>query len=774
MAGTLALQSKRIGLRNSSFRFLLVFALLATLSACAKVDAVFINELDGWERAHLYWLGSGETDNPRGHLIAAYYRQTGLESQIRLDFLEMPDFYQPEILLAVDTLPGGSSSQPGGAPSLVEWEFLFSIKPGLSPVTYLADGTTTGTIIPRLVRDSRLDAIVISWNDHVRSSPSAALRFQASILESGKIISQTPSIRSGLFTFEPAPLLLAFWNTLPAASPAQTLRRWDGAHTGPLGQRHGLNVLLSLSSQYRVPLALLDLSHPESLQALEYMQKSQSLQPRALKGDLLVPIYAWGESASTQMSLAISTQASQSLGWPQSQVAFGAFQPSLPAQFSHFFADLPERHHLINYQGKVLIPLPRSIFKADSQSEDSITPSGLSLSAKKALLQIALSSDPADLVVFGGNLTQSLWAEHSVAPAVFDYIARHPWISILSTPDLLAFPAVSTQTWPLSECADLLCSSFPSNDILNTSQGSDVPSGFSFARLSTTLRSDLSLLPENVYAKLANNSFLSLTSPNTDPDLSNLRAGYLGHVSYLIFASNWSAQPSPLSTCALDLDWDGMPECILASDRTLLIFELDGGRLVFAGSPTTPWITPSSLFSVGAGDKSTWQLGLGSAADPLIIPGAAALSTHPFNPYLVELKSNRLIFSLPGSSEQKSFTLLDDNLLIEISSPQGFTTQIPFLLQSVSSPPALWSESANPSCKQTQCELQYASGPVHLTIQNAQIGSQVFTDSAEFMRSAEIPDHSYPPGHFLPFHFAVINLTSVEQSLPVTILINFW
>ena len=61
-----------------------------------------------------------------------------------------------------------------------------------------------------------------------------------------------------------APLLLAFWDALPANTPAQLLQRWDGAHTGPYGSRHGLKHLLAAVEEYEVPVALLDLKDPTS------------------------------------------------------------------------------------------------------------------------------------------------------------------------------------------------------------------------------------------------------------------------------------------------------------------------------------------------------------------------------------------------------------------------------------------------------------------------------------------------------------------------------
>ena len=75
--------------------------------------------------------------------------------------------------------------------------------------------------------------------------------------------------------------LLAFWNTLPAYSPAQALRRSDGAHTGPLGGRHGLGNLLKAARDYQAPVALLDLKTISSLSALDFLDQVQPLKEMA-------------------------------------------------------------------------------------------------------------------------------------------------------------------------------------------------------------------------------------------------------------------------------------------------------------------------------------------------------------------------------------------------------------------------------------------------------------------------------------------------------------
>jgi hypothetical protein len=84
-------------------------------------------------------------------------------------------------------------------------------------------------------------------------------------------------------------VLLAFWNTVPAYTPAQALRRWDGAHTGPYGERHGLHLLLQAVRRSKVPVVLLDLKTPAALSALDFLGKLPQIQNLSTQGLLILP-----------------------------------------------------------------------------------------------------------------------------------------------------------------------------------------------------------------------------------------------------------------------------------------------------------------------------------------------------------------------------------------------------------------------------------------------------------------------------------------------------
>jgi hypothetical protein len=84
-------------------------------------------------------------------------------------------------------------------------------------------------------------------------------------------------------------LLLAFWDIFPAFSPAQSIRKWDGAHTGPYGERHGLALLLKNIKRYSTPAVLLDLRSPPALSALDHMQALSLVRELVNRKLLILP-----------------------------------------------------------------------------------------------------------------------------------------------------------------------------------------------------------------------------------------------------------------------------------------------------------------------------------------------------------------------------------------------------------------------------------------------------------------------------------------------------
>ncbi len=56
---------------------------------------------------------------------------------------------------------------------------------------------------------------------------------------------------------------------------------------------------------------------------------------------------------------------------------------------------------------------------------------------------------------------------------------------------------------------------------------------------------------------------------------------YTGPIWVLLEASRWVEAPYSITSCTLDLDHDGEPECLMTTDQVFSFFEIDSGALVF-------------------------------------------------------------------------------------------------------------------------------------------------------------------------------------------------
>ena len=375
--------------------------------------------------------------SPATDILAVYTRTTDLSVDIRVDLLDINpgDKYTLKIALWDDrdfsTTPLTIAISSTGA---VQTSGMQAGKPA---------------IWPRVVQDFQLDTITVNLNrafigDHYHLDVSTYTTDPLALAdEVDNVRSDAPPPR------EHAPILMAFWNVFPATTPTQALRDWDGAHAGPLGSRHGLKYILAAAGQFGIPMALLDLKNPASLAALDFMGDIPEIQALYARGLLILPDVAFGEPATP--ALGLSSRAVAGFGLPASPVRlcglsgpFGKRKQAALAGYRAQFLPLTDHTHLARSDGRLLIPLP-------SANAVEATQDGPSLEVRRALIATALSPDPADLVVLGGSLPQSTWGDPDMADPTFAWIAAHPWIQPLASPDLLAFPTRAQPVAPLPQ-----------------------------------------------------------------------------------------------------------------------------------------------------------------------------------------------------------------------------------------------------------------------------------------------------------------------------------
>jgi hypothetical protein len=749
-----------------SNRIVIIWCLiLLLLSACGgKTQPAFDSP---WQADDLRALELPNHPDPAFDLFAAYARTTTADLELRFDVLSSPVFARSDLYLYIDAVPGGGSPTPSGWGTELAWDLLLTFPARGSPTAVLADGSPAG-IRPRLIRDLALDSFTMRLSlqelSRVFETQPDLYAFQLIISKPGQV---EPEDTIGPLRVDGPPpparagLALIFWDTLPSATPIQALRRWNGAHTGPYGQRHGLSVLLREAYRSGIPVVLLDLQHPARLAALDALGGLPAVRELASSGHLILPDLVYGSPETAARSLEASRKAAQQhkINQPVTgqSILYGPVHGGLPAPYQAAFARLEPAGHIREWQGARLIPLPGEL----EGGEEQINQEGLSTAIRLQLLRAALSPEPEDLVVLGGSMPRSAWGDLLNAGPSFAYLRAHPWIHVLNGKDLLRYPALPGSP----DCPDLLC-------LTSASEHGDTAQP-----LASEVRAALEAAPDNFFTGLAWQAYLSLVEPTTDQRLADLRASYLGQVGPLLAAARWLDQPAQQTDCSLDLDWDGQPECILSTERAFAVLDPFGARLVFLAVQSKQGpvqiIGQRSQLVVGLGDPLDWRPERGIAGDPQDIPGAMVDLTNPWLDYAWETQAGEVVFSNPYTAVRKVFQLDDQSLRITVDSTQPGHTQIPFVLidQQTYQPGGYTAyEAANLDDPQGWTWGRENGPQVTAAVQGADWHAIAFTESLAALSRPEDPNVGYSEGFFLPFPMA---LMEIESPGPFTITI-YW
>lgn len=753
-----------------------------------------------WTYADLRVLSAPNLTEPAADMVALYTRITDSDVQVRIDFLDLDFQTDYDLYLILDVRPGGAQALPLNASPGLEWDALVFLPAAGQPQLFDADPLTglpdrDANIVPRLVRDPWNDTLVVSLNRNLILARQGAgatdgatvdlspqpFGVQAFLTRAGSsvLIDQLGPARSDGLPAPRAAVLLAFWNTFPAYTPAQALRRWDGAHTGPFGGRHGLGPLLAAARHAKVPLALLDLKLPAALSALDYtgalpvIQRMQSkdllILPEAVPG---YPVYSPAAGAASYsespdpasmtsfagafaipdnlagLAAGYSRRVAQGFGLSPSRMLY---TPRLPAEpppgypliFSPVDAPGP-----IRWRDRTVIPLP--LAGSDLQA----TPEGLSLDIRRRLLSDATSKDERhQLLILGGSLPSSAWGEPQSAEASMAYIASHPWIQPLDDQDLLGR---SFDTKGGSAAGFVSTTAKPGTLILAPAGLSDSP------------------FPEsgpaaNPLDRAAWDAYLALFAslPPNPPQLPELRSLYAGEIAPLLAAARWAEAPQPQAACQSDSNRDGGFRCILASADYFAVFETRGARLVYlftrdvtsAGEAAIhQLVAPTSQFLAGLGDPSDWDLSAGTAADPGGIIGAFSDAQHTWEAYQPSVEPDRIRFTSLDGSIQKTFTFSGSGLRVNYHSPDAVQVHILLALDPWRRFSPGWGDQYFGGKTGDGWSWRIESGPGVEIQSSGRISAAAFTDSHALLSQVEDPNYDYPPGHYLPFPVALVNV----------------
>lgn len=172
-------------------------------------------------------------------------------------------------------------------------------------------------------------------------------------------------------------MIFSFWDTFEYDTPAQALRSWDGAHTGPFSSRHGLVSLVESIERTGIPVFLFDISKPITWSIFDYLGIAERLQALIDQGKVIVV------DQDNNLSPDLST---------------------LDSETANSFVN--------DQSGK--------------------TPS---IAVRKALLATTLN--PKNTLLLGGDYKKTAWGNYSTAIEMLSYIKNHPWLEPVSDRSLI-------------------------------------------------------------------------------------------------------------------------------------------------------------------------------------------------------------------------------------------------------------------------------------------------------------------------------------------------
>lgn len=685
-----------------------------------------------WTRQNIVALDPVDADLPHTDLVAIYLRQSQADLQIRLDLLDHGAAPEYDLLVAIDSAPGGTSWLPLDGEADFAWEHLLVI-PADGNLKYLdANGKPVRSAGFVVVRSPVLDQLMISAGlpDDFGRPP----RVQVFIAPGGsrRIADRSAPAAKTAANIRPARVLAAFTNTFPAYTPATAVRRWNGAHTGPLGGSHGLAHLLSAASEFQAPMYLADLLRPESLSALDLVGALPMIRQMAGARLLILP----------------------------------RLHPGPSTRLNRMQDEIQSRFDLQSAAAAVLDDAVLSDKDPFEAAAD-----GPSLPVRRVLVEAALAANrPGSdaLILLGGELPNSTWGAPLPARATLRYLTSRPWIEFVdpthagvlitqdrypAAPDAGGAPAI--QAAPPSETRDLLAA--------------------------------LEAAPANRLTNAAWQAYAAWDAPvfPHSPRLPELRRSYAGLTYTLLAAAAWAESPSDLRSCNVDADRDGAPECVLTNHRVYAVFDPTGGGLthLFSRGPdgAHQWIAPSAQMISGLSDPAGWDYTRGLSADPSVIPGAFyELGISPASGARRAFTDAGLgwEYALGGGTVRRTFLLSECGMKVETD--YGGSAASAAIPVGIAPDPWLrfspgWAAGYRLAHdgNRVSVGLPGESFDRLFITSNTPVAVDAFSDTLQIVTRAENPDRDLPPGHFLPFPMFYIEAPpSGDSQVMIEIEIN--
>lgn len=727
-------------------------------SGCERQPASL--PIPAWAAGEVRQLDPADAPSPELDLLAVYSRHSSNslaanELVLRLDFLDLNTVPGQDIYLALDFLPGPAVLTSAWDGSVLGWEALFYL-PSRGEARFLGqDGAPLEGFSASAYRDPQMDSLTVRITGLPISPDYPGFRMQVIVAAPG-----SRDIADASAPFEvmglpprPAPVGFVFWNTFPADTPVQALRRWDGAHTGPYGGRHGLYNLLKTARAMNLPLTLLDVKSPGSLASLEASQGLALVREMEAAGLLTlpaaapvfpvekpldVPVWALARSVlgSELLAREYGLRSTQTLFLPQVSSSSGF--PTHRLVFTPFPQGATPMGILTRYQGKRILGFP--VPALDQPSPEQATPNGPSLELRRQMASFAYQANEepespgAGVFMLGGDLVSSSWGDPLSSRVSLRYLLAHPWLQVVDLATLAAENTPESARFFAQEAMPL------------TSRQET-----NLAWLSAAADSPLAQVGWQVFTRLL------APSGTRAEDLVALRDEYWLALDDLRNLDGWIQNHGPTSGC-YDLDGEaGLPRCALINDRLLLLIDPRQGSILFAIDYTNgeaiPFIAPSSLLSSGQSDPSSWRLQAGYASDPAVFPGAFVDDGENYSWELVE---NQLVLTGGGAIESKSITLLPYGFVVRYQTRNPVLVQVPLSLGATLPPHPDWARSYRSTAEPHQLAWQYRDLTTLQVRSSGKLSISSFLEGLPALGATEDPNAEKPPGAYLPLPIALV------------------
>ena len=244
-------------MKNKYYLLLLVFILIGCKSARQEISSF---TMDRWNYTDVRLLDPVDALAPDRDLIALYTRDDHHVIQIRIDFLDLDLPIARDLYIPIDTNPGGSNQIRTNNGQLInvgiDWDYLILFPASGNVEIINREYIVLDDFELFLILNSFQDNITLSFDHGLLPAITPLTKLQLIITPPNKVTidDQTEPIFVEGTPPSRAKVLFMFWNTLNSSTPADALRSWAGAHSGPMSSRHGLKYLIDFADVTNYPI----------------------------------------------------------------------------------------------------------------------------------------------------------------------------------------------------------------------------------------------------------------------------------------------------------------------------------------------------------------------------------------------------------------------------------------------------------------------------------------------------------------------------------------